>query len=429
MVAFQGTPVSLEGSKFAVQSHNQPSAVFAGVHLNLPTSAHILPTWTSPRQTEVPTVAWVTKRNGSDGVVRFQGRYRDPFGVKRTAGTYPSRSQALKAANKVEGKVIDGTWIDPAAGRITFKEYAEDVWLPSRLLEVSTRAGYRSYLRNHFVPYFGHMRLARIMPTTVQAWVTQALDSGLAPRSVSKYHVMLHSVFARAVRDRIISFNPCENTELPKVVLKQRRILTPAEFETVLATMPARFKPLLLTEIETGLRWGELVAIRPRHVDFLSRTITVEETIVEVSKKDSPTGERMIFKPYPKDDEPRTLRVTQDLLDVLAARIADLGLSRDDLLFPSREVAHGNPLSRATFNTRHWRPVTQKAGIDFPLHMHDLRHAHASWLLAGGADLKSVMERMGHSQIMTTQKYLHTLPDADDKALAAFESVRRRRDS
>jgi site-specific recombinase XerD len=57
---------------------------------------------------------------------------------------------------------------------------------------------------------------------------------------------------------------------------------------------------------------------------------------------------------------------------------------------------------------------------------HELRHAHASWLLAGGADLKAVMERMGRSQIMTTQKYLHRLPDGDDKALAAFESVRRR---
>jgi integrase len=60
--------------------------------------------------------------------------------------------------------------------------------------------------------------------------------------------------------------------------------------------------------------------------------------------------------------------------------------------------------------------------------MHDSRHAHTSWL-AGGADLKSVMERMGHSPIMTTQKYLHTLPvDADDKALTAFVSIRNRRD-
>ena len=72
------------------------------------------------------------------------------------------------------------------------------------------------------------------------------------------------------------------------------------------------------------------------------------------------------------------------------------------------------------------RPAITEADIDFPLRMHDLGHAHASWLLAGGADLKSVMERMGHSQIMTTQKYLHTLPEADQKALAAFESVRRR---
>jgi site-specific recombinase XerD len=134
----------------------------------------------------------------------------------------------------------------------------------------------------------------------------------------------------------------------------------------------------------------------------------------------------MIFKPYPKDDEPRTLRISQSLLDVLASRIAELGLTRDDLLFPSREVAGGRPLSRATFNTRHWRPAVERSGVDFPVRMHDLRHAHASWLLAGGADLKSVMERMGHSQIMTTQKYLHTLPDAQDKALAAFESVRRR---
>lgn len=64
------------------------------------------------------------------------------------------------------------------------------------------------------------------------------------------------------------------------------------------------------------------------------------------------------------------------------------------------------PLLRARFNTRRWRPVVQRAGVDFDLRVHDLRHAHASWLLAGGADLKAVMERMGHSQIMTTQQYL-----------------------
>lgn len=371
-------------------------------------------------------MAWVTVRRADDGSTRFQGRYRDPFDRKQTVGTFRTRRAALKAAMAAEATVEGGSWIDPRAGRITFQEYAEGVWLPSRHIEVSTRAGYVSYLRRHFVPFFGPMPLARIMPSTVQEWVTHTSAKGLAPRSIAKYHVMLHSVFARAVRDRLIAFNPCENTELPKIVVKRTRTLTPEEFASLLAEIPPRFEALVLTDIETGLRWGELIALRPRHLDFPRRSITVEETIVEVSRKDSPTGERMIVKPYPKDDEPRTLRVSQDLLDVLAARIDQLGLEPDDLLFPSREESGGQPLSRATFNTRYWRPAVARSGVDFNVRMHDLRHAHASWLLAGGADLKAVMERMGHSQIMTTQKYLHTLPEADDKALAAFESVRSR---
>ena len=77
----------------------------------------------------------------------------------------------------------------------------------------------------------------------------------------------------------------------------------------------------------------------------------MQETIVEVSRKDSPTGQRMILKPYPKDDEPRTLRVSPALLESISARIAALNLGRDDLLFPSSEHAGGDPLSRATFNT------------------------------------------------------------------------------
>ena len=229
----------------------------------------------------------------------------------------------------------------------------------------------------------------------------------------------------KAVRDRIIAYNPCADSELPKVITKKQRILAPAEFERLLACIPTRFTALVVTEIETGLRWGELIALRPRHIDFLRRTVTVEETIVEVSKRLSPTGERMTVKPYPKDDEPRTLAVSQELLDVLASRMLSLGLDRDDLIFPSTEASGGRPLSRNTFRTRVWLPALEKAELGFHVRMHDLRHAHASWLLAGGADLKSVMDRLGHSQIQTTQRYLHSLPGADEKALAAFTRIRR----
>jgi integrase len=81
-------------------------------------------------------------------------------------------------------------------------------------------------------------------------------------------------------------------------------------------------------------------------------------------------------------------------------------------------------VSRNTIRTKVWLPAVKEAKLRFPVRMHDLRHAHASWLLAGGADVATVMERLGHPQIMTTQQHLHTLPDADGKALEAFSRVR-----
>ena len=72
----------------------------------------------------------------------------------------------------------------PADGRVAFAEYVAKSWWPSRLLEVSTRAAYRSYLDTHFLPYFGQIPIASTMPSTVQAWVSFAHQAGLSPRSI-----------------------------------------------------------------------------------------------------------------------------------------------------------------------------------------------------------------------------------------------------
>jgi integrase len=83
-------------------------------------------------------------------------------------------------------------------------------------------------------------------------------------------------------------------------------------------------------------------------------------------------------------------------------------------------------IGRNWFRRMIWRPACEAAGlIDLP-RFHDLRHSHASWLLAGGADLQVVKERLGHASIMTTQRYLHTLPDADETAIEAFGRIRNR---
>ena len=100
----------------------------------------------------------------------------------------------------------------------------------------------------------------------------------------------------------------------------------------------------------------------------------MEETIVEVSAKNSPTGHRTLTKPYPKDNEPRTMALPEDLVTQLADWISTRHLGPGDLLFATRE---GTPISRNTFRTRVWLPAIKASGIDFDVRVHDLRHAHA----------------------------------------------------
>jgi integrase len=366
-------------------------------------------------------VAWVKVRATSDGDKRFVACYRDPEDRERSAGTYSSRRAAERAGNREEAKVRDGSWHDHSRGQVTFAEYVQTVWLPSKQVETSTLAAYRSYLDKHFIPVFGRRPMGKILPSEVQRWVTTATEHGLSAASVGKYHTMLNSIFERALVDRVVTFNPCAHTELPKRVKKKARTLTPEEYTAILEALPAQHRLMIETAINTGMRWGELIALKPRHLDLTTGKLTVEETIVEVSIKNSPTGQRMLTKPYPKDNEPRTMGLPPELITQLGAHITEHGLRSGDLLFATRQ---GTPFSRTTFRTRVWRPAVTASGVDFEVRVHDLRHAHASWLLAGGSDLKSVMDRMGHAQITTTQKYLHTLPDADTKNLTALDRTR-----
>jgi integrase len=369
-------------------------------------------------------MAWIKVRVTDDGDKRFVACYRDPEGRQRSAGTYTSRRAAERAAHREEANVREGAWHDHSRGQVTFAEYVHTVWLPSKHVEASTLAAYRSYLDKHFLPTFGKRPMGKILPTEIQRWVTTASENGLSAASVAKYHTMLHSVFERALVDRVITFNPCAHTELPKRVKKTARTLTPGEYEAILTALPAQHRLMIETAINTGLRWGELIALKPRHLDLATGRLTVEETIVEVSLKNSPTGQRMLTKPYPKDNEPRTLGLPPELVTQLADWIADRRLGPDDLLFATRERT---PISRNTFRTRVWLPAVAASGVGFEVRVHDLRHAHASWLLAGGSDLKAVMDRLGHAQITTTQKYLHPHPDADTKNLTALDRIRRQR--
>ena len=121
-------------------------------------------------------MAWIKTRVTDDGDTRFVACYRDPEGRQRSAGTYSSRRAAERAAHREEAKVRDGAWHDHSRGQVTFAEYVETVWLPSKQVETSTLAAYRSYLDKHFIPTFGRRPMGKILPSEVQRWVTTATE-------------------------------------------------------------------------------------------------------------------------------------------------------------------------------------------------------------------------------------------------------------
>ena len=95
-----------------------------------------------------------------------------PKAKERSAGTYTSKRAAERAANPEEAKVRAGEWHDHSRGQVTFTDYVETVWLPSKHVETSTLAAYRSYLDKHFIPTLGDKPMGKILPSHIQGWVT-----------------------------------------------------------------------------------------------------------------------------------------------------------------------------------------------------------------------------------------------------------------
>lgn len=378
---------------------------------------------TSPDNDQGAPLAHAKRKTLKDGSTRYYARYLGSDGKWHEEGGFNTEREAKKVAHQREVEAERGEWVAPTSSKVTFTRFIEEAYWPAaQRLEATTRAAYRSNIDKHFEPAFGHLPMRRITPASVQSWVNQA-SNRLSPRSVVKYHALLNSIFALAQEHRVVAHNPCAHTRLPKVIAKARRIITPEQFDVLLAAIDIRYQTMVLLEIETGLRWGELIALRPCDIDFTTRVVNVHRTLVEVSKKNSPTGERTFVKDYPKDNEPRLVQIEAATCQVLREHMLAYGVREEALLFTS---SNGRPLSRNNFRSKVWLPAVVAADLRTATTFHGLRAAHASWLLAGGADVQVVMERLGHRQITTTQQYLGTLPDAGDRALAAFRKVRGR---
>jgi integrase len=442
-------------------------------------------------------MGWLQKRATKGGEVRYRACYRDVRGQIQTAGTFAKERDANKAWQRAEAKIAEGRVSDPRRGRQTFRRYVTEEWLPNHVMEVTTREAYTYQIGKHILPWFGPMRMNEIMPAQVREWVTDLQAKGVSAASIQKVRFILSAIFTSAMDD-VTFLHPCKGVKTPTVPRKPLRIVTPEEFDVIYEALPDPESRLLVeTDIETGLRWGELTEFRVSDLNPATRILLVSRTVVQVDPKFHPSGQRFLVKQYPKDKECRPVKISQQLTSKLVTHIADTGLSNDDLLFgmkpaespaarlraipdpaslgftkpnaAGRQYRHGTMsgynagrckctpckdaaaiyrasrraegkdmprkprvvdtdghISRDWFRKQVWEPALKQAGIAFHVRAHDLRHAHASWLLAGGADLQMVKERLGHGSISTTERYLHTLPDASDDAIDAFSRIRTR---
>ncbi|WP_393915992.1 tyrosine-type recombinase/integrase [Halostreptopolyspora alba] len=109
------------------------------------------------------------KRTGRDGKPRYTAYYLDHKNQERSAGTFSNRKDADKAWQRAETKQAEGRIGDPARGRMTFRRYVEEIWLPNHQIEATTREGYTYTLYKHVMPEFGPMRMAEILPEHVRA--------------------------------------------------------------------------------------------------------------------------------------------------------------------------------------------------------------------------------------------------------------------
>jgi integrase len=287
---------------------------------------------------------------------------------------------------------------------VSFAQAARE-WLrycrEDRACKPSTMRGYRSSVEGRLIPVFGEMALADITALHIERW---RATLPVSPRMKNKLLTELHGIFKRARRMHGLEHNPAAEVEH----LRVRRscdieVFTPEEvMALVRAAANAQDGAIYLTAAFTGLRRGELIALRWRDVDFGGSLLRVRASYA--------AGHLTT----PKSGKIRSVPLAPQVAGALALlgqrseHVAD-----EDLVFPG---AHGGYLDGSALRRR-YTTALQRAGLR-RLRFHDLRHTFATRVIAK-ADIVRVQEWMGHADIQTTRKYLHFAPRADDAQLVA----------
>jgi integrase len=302
-------------------------------------------------------------------------------------------------------------------------------WLTEWLDEIKATDGtrpqtlrwYRWLVKDHIVPTLGPIRLDRLTPANVRHLLAELVKGGAGTVTIRQAHGLLRNALGDAERLDLLPRNVARSVRPPAVDRQRRRALTPAEARRLLDKAAGeRLYAFLVLAITTGLRRGELLAVRWSDVDFERGTLSVSRTLLRLDG-------RLVFAQPKSETSTRTVPVPPMALAVLRDHKARQKEEREaagerwwhlDLVFPS---SVGTPMEPTNVN-RWFRELRERAGLPW-VRIHDLRHACATFMLNTGADLRTIMETLGHSQIgITADLYAHVLPPRQRTASETAEA-------
>jgi integrase len=327
--------------------------------------------------------------------------------------TFETEKQAEQWLTIVESEIIKGSWVAPEAGEVELGEYGAR-WIAERKLAPRTRELYEDHFRLHVRPYLGGLMLGAIKPQTIRTWRKRLLDAGVTEPQAVKAYCLLRAILNTAVKeDAIIRENPCRIRGYDRYHTPERPVATVDQVYRLADEMPARYRALVLIAAFSGLRWGELAALRRVDVDLV-------EGVVRVPRKLAALRHRMEFGP-PKSEAGRRV------VALLAAAVAALRPHLLEFVDADQEALvfvgdMGGLLRTGNFGRSvRWAASVKRAGLPAGFHFHDLRHTGNNLAAASGASTRELMHRMGHSSMRAALIYQHATNERDREIAEAMD--------
>lgn len=364
--------------------------------------------------------------------LRYRVRYIDPAGRSRNK-SFPDRRKRYAEAFmlSLETDKLRGSYIDPAAGRMTFGEFAA-AWLRTQTFDESTLESVEIRVRKYILPFFGPRPLAAIRPGLIREW-DSGLVGKLAPSTRSVTFAYLRMILSAAVDDERIAKNPCMAKSVKQPRAEQRKVV-PWDLTTVLkirAGLPKRYQLAVDLGAGCGARQGEIFGLAEDDFDLDGGWLHIRRQVKRVRS-------RLLFG-LPKNDKERRVPLPETIAAAVRAHLdvhppVAVTLPWESPAGPPTTVrlvfttTRRNAINRGHFNDQIWHPALTAAGI-VPTRetgMHALRHSYASALLDGGESIKVLSEYLGHSDpAFTLRVYTHLMPSTDRRTRTLIDDLYR----